>query len=125
VLDFDRGATVTSLHGTIAGTVEARRVSPSCMGWVTAAPQLRLVTRTARHVTIAATSGADLTLLARGPNGDVVCVDDSHGSSNPTLDADIGAGTTTVWIGSYRGTARASYRVQVTAQAPSGALPVK
>ncbi|MDB4927931.1 MAG: hypothetical protein JWM10_415 [Myxococcaceae bacterium] len=123
-LDLDR-APSTALRGTIAGAIEARRVSPSCTGWVTAAPQLRLLTRTPRHVTIAATSSGDLTLLARGPNGDVVCVDDSNGSPNPTLDADIGAGETTVWIGSYRGSSRVSYRVQVTAQAPSGALPVK
>jgi hypothetical protein len=123
-LDLDR-APSTLLRGSIAGVIEARRVSPNCLGWVTAAPQLRLVTRTPRHVTIAATSSGDLTLLARGPNGDVACVDDSNGSPNPTLDADIGAGETTVWIGSYRGSSRVGYRVQVTAQAPSGALPVK
>jgi len=124
-LDLDRGPATTTNRGIIFGTVEARAVSPSCTGYLTTAPQLRLLTRTPRHVTIAVTSSADTTLLARGPNGDMVCADDSRGSSNPLIDADIGAGETTVWIGSYAPSRRAGFRVQVTAQAPSGALPVK
>ena len=127
VLDLDRVATTTSLRGTIYGTVQAAGVSPSCRGYLTPSPQLRLVTRTPRRVSITATSGTDLTMLARGPGGDVMCADDSNGSINPTIEADIAAGETTVWIGSYGASSRASFRVQVRLE-PTGAptvAPVK
>lgn len=125
VLDLDRVSATTTLRGSIAGTLRASEVAPSCRGYLTAAPQLRLVTRTPRRVSITATSSSDLTMLARGPNGDVVCADDSNGSINPTIEADIAAGETTVWIGSYGGSSRASFRVQVTVQPGGPARPVK
>lgn len=124
-IDLDRAASTTSLRGAVVGTLEARTVSPTCLGYLTMAPQLRLTTRSARHVSITATSSTDLTMLARGPSGDVVCADDSGGGSNPTIEADIAPGETTVWIGTFASSRRAAFRVQVTAQAPTGALPVK
>lgn len=126
-LDLDRVSTTTSLRGSIYGTIQAASISPSCRGYLTSAPQLRLVSRTPRRVSITATSGTDLTMLARGPGGDVMCADDSNGSTNPTIEADIAAGETTVWIGSYGGSSRASFRVQVRLE-PTGTptiAPVK
>jgi hypothetical protein len=124
-LDLDRESSA-QLRGNIAGTVEARRISPGCVGWMMAAPQLRMVTRTPRHVTIAATSSRGLTLMVRGPGGDVVCADEHNGSPNPTLEADIGVGETNVWIGSYSFSASPTrFRVQVTSQAPRVARSVK
>lgn len=127
VLDLNRVSTTTSLRGSVYGTVSASAVSPSCRGYLTSAPQLRLVTRTPRRVSITATSSTDLTMLARGSGGDVLCADDSNGSTNPTIEADIAAGETTVWIGSYGGSSRASFRVQVRLE-PTGTptvAPVK
>ena len=123
-LDLDAVPPASAYRGVVAGTVAASALGPSCTGFLTSAPQLRLVSRSPRHVTISATSGTDLTMLARGPSGDMVCVDDSNGSSNPSLSADIAAGTTTVWIGSFMRT-RASFRVQVAVQPVAGAPPVK
>jgi hypothetical protein len=127
VLDLDRVSTTTSLRGSVYGTVPASAVSPSCRGYLTSAPQLRLVTRTPRRVSITATSSTDLTMLARGSGGDVLCADDSNGSTNPTIEADIAAGETTVWIGSYGSSSRASFRVQVRLEptATPTAPPVK
>ncbi|MBK6533787.1 MAG: hypothetical protein IPF99_30640 [Deltaproteobacteria bacterium] len=125
VLDLDRAPTTTALRGSIVGTLRAAEVAPSCRGYLTSAPQLRLVTGTPRRVSITATSGTDLTMLARGPNGDVVCADDSPGSTNPSIEADIAAGETTIWIGSYGGSSRASFRVQVTLEPGGPTRPVK
>ena len=123
-LDLDAVSPTSSYRGVIAGSVAASGLGPSCTGFLTSSPQLRLVTRSPRHVTISATSSTDLTMLARGPSGDMVCVDDSDGSANPSLSADIAAGTTTLWIGSFART-RASFRVQVAVRPVARALPVK
>jgi hypothetical protein len=123
VLDLDSGPRTTTHSGSVVGYLEARRSAPACSGYITAAPQLRITTQRPRRITIAATSGAGVTLLARGPSGDAVCA--SAGGASSTLDVEIGAGETTVWVGSNTRGRRAAFRVQVTAQPPSGALSVK
>lgn len=123
-LDLDRAGAVTRLQGLLGGSIDARTVAPGCTGWITPTPQLRMTMGVARRVTLTASGGVPVSLLARGPNGDMQCVD-AHLGRTPTLAADFPVGATAVWVASPSPRLRTPFHLDVTAQSAGAVLPVK
>lgn len=78
-----------------------------CMGWATAAPSIG-VTYEAGSMTllrfyfVAASAGADTTLVVNAPDGSWHCNDDSPGGIDPMIDFGTPqAGPYAIWVGSF------------------------
>lgn len=123
-LDLDRAGAVTHLAGVTSGSLSARTILPGCAGYLSPSPQLRLTSAARRRVTVTASSHMPITMVLRGPDGDMQCVD-GRGSGSPSLEADFPVGATAVWIATPSPSARAPFRLDVTAQGAGVALPVK
>ena len=83
------------------GTVAGSDINASCRGVFPPAPATSFTLTQPRFVSITTESNADLTLLIRGPNGQITCDDDSGNGTNPRLDGIDPPGSYQVWIGPF------------------------
>jgi len=94
--------TVPVSEGT--GNVDVSYLGGHCRGFATTAPDVRIQTsdRTSLLRLYFVGTAFDPTIVVNDPFGNFDCVDDSFGTSNPTIDFnDAAAGTYDVWIGSF------------------------
>lgn len=100
--------------GTSGGQTEARRINPSCRGWVSSNPDHIFQANGAfNFMRIFATSDQDTTLVVQTPDGQIRCNDDTYGR-NPMVEGFFGPGTYRIWIGSYRQGVNARYQLNFT-----------
>lgn len=98
-----------------------------CKGWISESPDYLLRADTAffkLHILVR--SRADLILVVRKPNGQVLCNDNRSGTKDPMIASDFPIGTTQVWVGVHQEGAEADYRLgfsEVTWQPSSISLP--
>lgn len=98
------------VQGQSGGTVNASTLGPDCGGWISPRPDHLFIAREPfEQLHIVVRSDVDTTLILRRPDGGYVCDDDSGGDRNPTLVADLDAGTYQIWVGSYEQEQNANY----------------
>ena len=92
-----------SIGLTAGGPVSASYLGGGCYGFATAAPTLTVsYAGGASLLRFYFIGSGDTTLLIRTPSGAFVCVDDSFGTLNPTLDFNSpAAGAYQVWNATY------------------------
>ncbi len=90
---------------TGGGPVHGGSNSPSCRGWFSTQPQLRVdVGAGVSELEISVEAPRDTTLLVRGPNGSIECDDDSGGGLNPMVRVSSRDGDHfSVFVGVYSG----------------------
>lgn len=123
-IDIDRAGALTHLSGVAFGSLPARSVLPGCAGYLSPAPQLRMTSASRRRVTVAVGSHAPSSMVLRGPDGDMQCVD-GRGTGGPSLTADFPVGATAVWVATPSPGMRPSFRLDVTVQGGAAAAAVK
>jgi hypothetical protein len=89
----------------IGGPVDATPLGPECVGFIPAAPHVRvLYTATAgdRPLVFSVESEADPTMVVRDPAGNWLCNDDSRGRLDPqiVIEAPV-SGEYNVWLGAF------------------------
>jgi hypothetical protein len=103
-----------TVPGSARGTVDASTLSPSCAGFVAAAPDLALVLRGPEPwLRVYVQSPADTTLVVRRPDGTFHCDDDSYGR-HPSVEGAFAPGRYLVWVGTYHAGQTATYTLSVT-----------
>lgn len=116
-----------AVGGRARGDVAAELMHRKCKGWISEFPDYLLRADTAffkLHILVR--SRADLILVVRKPNGEVLCNDNRSGTKDPMIASDFPIGTTQVWVGVHQEGAEADYRLgfsEVTWQSSSIALP--
>ena len=87
------------------GSLNAETLSPTCKGFISNAPDVRLnyTAGTSLPLIISANASADTTLVVNGPNGSWYCDDDSgEQGMNPMVRfATPASGQYDIWIGTY------------------------
>ena len=86
------------------GSLNAATIDSSCAGFITAAPDVRLVyTAGSLPLIISVASSADTTLVVNGPDGRWYCDDDGGANGlNPALRFNHPAsGRYEIWVGTY------------------------
>jgi hypothetical protein len=87
------------------GTIDASRISPSCRGFISNAPDVRLnfVAGSQLPLIISAASQTDTTLVVNGPDGRWYCDDDSgqHGMNPSVRFNNVQSGRYEIWVGTY------------------------
>ena len=86
------------------GNIDASRISSSCRGFITDAPDVRVnYTAGEYQLMISADSTADTTLVVNGPDGSWYCDDDSGNEGlNPLVRFNNPAsGQYDIWVGTY------------------------
>ena len=87
------------------GSIDAESISPDCNGFISNAPDVRLVfsAGSSLPLVISATSSADTTLVINGPDGEWYCDDDGGNEGlNPSVRFDSPAsGRYEIWVGTY------------------------
>jgi hypothetical protein len=86
------------------GNLDAQRVSSNCRGFISSAPDVRLVyTSGSLPLIISASSRADTTLVVNAPDGSWYCDDDGGVSGlNPAVRFNRPAsGRYEIWVGTY------------------------
>lgn len=118
------GSTETPLEGSVQGIVAANTVSAACPGFLPVAPHavLRLEEPRQVRITTHTTSGTDLVMLVRTPEGTIYCDDDRGGSYMPLVEASLPAGDHRVWIGTYRAEGPVPFTLSVETAAPGEAF---
>jgi hypothetical protein len=89
---------------TSGGPVDVAYLGGGCSGFVTSAPDFSLNYTSGAFPTLRFyfIGSGDTTLVINTPGGSYVCVDDSFGTLNPTVDFNSpAAGRYDVWVGSY------------------------
>ena len=84
------------------GSLDARTIDSSCAGFITAAPDVRLVySAGSLPLIISVASGADTTLVVNGPDGRWYCDDDGGvNGMNPSVRFNHPAsGRYEIWVG--------------------------
>ena len=87
------------------GSLDAQRVSGNCRGFISAAPDVRLVYSSGSlPLIISASSRADTTLVINGPDGSWYCDDDGgENGLNPAVRFNSPpSGRYEIWVGTYR-----------------------
>ncbi len=98
------------VHGTTKGEVLASALHKKCKAWISEQPDYLLESETAFfRLYILARSQDDIALVARDPDGKVVCSRDRKGTNSPSVQADLPLGTTELWVGVTRKGATAKY----------------
>ena len=90
----EAGAATVQAGGTVWNPVDGA----ACHGYLRAAPSATV--DASGPVTVGATADEDLTLVVQAPDGSWTCSDDADGS-DPRATVDGGAGTYSVWVGTY------------------------
>ena len=90
----EAGAATVQAGGTVWNPVDGA----ACHGYLHASPSATV--DASGPVTVAATADEDLTLVVQAPDGSWTCSDDADGS-DPRATVDGGAGTYSVWVGTY------------------------
>jgi hypothetical protein len=93
---------VTSLRS--GGNINAERVGDSCRGFISSAPDVRLVySAGSLPLIISAASRADTTLVVNAPDGSWYCDDDGGNEGlNPSIRFDDPqTGRYEIWVGTY------------------------
>jgi hypothetical protein len=88
------------------GSIDASTLSPSCAGFISSAPDVRLnFTAGSLPLIISANSSADTTLVVNGPNGEWYCDDDGgQRGLNPSVRFNNAqSGRYEIWVGTYGG----------------------
>ena len=104
-------------QGAAGGPVDASAAAPGagCTGHIAQQPNHVLqVTAPFSRLRIVVSSRADTTLMVRGPDGSVRCVDDTNGDVNPVLEGAFAPGPHTVFVGTYQPGAPAAYVIGFT-----------
>lgn len=98
------------VHGTAKGEVLASSIHKRCEGWISEEPDFLLDSETAFfRLYILARSEDEIVLVARDPDGKVVCSRDRKGTNSPGVHADFPLGTTELWVSVKRKGAQAPY----------------
>ncbi len=101
-VNWSPGDRPTGVVVLAAGAMPAYWMDGGCSGYISPAPSARLLLGEAGDVSIAAGSDEDLTLVVRGPDGEVTCNDDGAGDFNPGIAlTDAPAGAYEIWVGTY------------------------
>ena len=102
---------------TSGGPVSVSYLGGGCTGWATSAPDFS-VNYTAGAFPLLRfyfIGGGDTTMIINTPGGSYVCVDDSFGTLNPTIDFNSpSSGRYDIWIGSYNSGASIGGTLHVT-----------
>lgn len=118
-LDLDAQPAGT-VRGVVQGLIDAHALGPSCRGYTSQAPHLRVVSSRPRDVRFTTTGDGDLTLIVRSDDGTIRCDDDSGGRRQPALEGPLARGAYQVWVGVYSQTEPPAFQLRVeTTQAPS------
>jgi hypothetical protein len=99
------------------GNLDASRVDSRCAGFITAAPDVRVVYSAASlPLIISVASRADTTLVVNGPDGRWYCDDDGGvAGMNPSLRFDHPAsGRYEIWVGTYGHAALQDARLNIS-----------
>ena len=123
-LELAGGFTPQSLSVRAGGSSSAsglRNARGNCTGYVEeSTPTARIsFTGGGSPMNIAACSGSDTTLIVRGPDGTILCDDDSEGSNPVVRIPAAGAGDYTVLVGAYSAGERPSATVKVSSASGS------
>lgn len=103
-----------SLRGRGGGTREAHVIGPGCVGFIGMVPDHVLTLEHAMRLRVSArATDADLVLLLRDSDGRVLCNDDADGR-NPEIYEELGAGTWSVYVGSYEPSHYPEYVLRVS-----------
>lgn len=87
------------------GDISAQRAGSNCSGFITSAPDVRLVyTAGSLPLIISVASGADTTLVVNAPDGTFLCDDDGGvNGANPSIRiSNPQSGRYEIWVGTYR-----------------------
>lgn len=95
--------------GSSGGSVQANGLGGNCVGHISATPD-HLFTALGHlaHLSIAARSSEDITLVVRRPDGTFLCNDDSEGT-DPMVSGPFPPGVYRVWVGSYSSGSNGAY----------------
>jgi len=99
------------------GNLPASRVAANCAGFITAAPDVRLVYEAgALPLIISVASGSDTTLIVNGPDGRWYCDDDGGVNGlNPAIRFNHPAsGRYEIWVGTYGRAALQDARLHIS-----------
>lgn len=102
---------------TSGGPVNVSYLGGGCTGWATSAPDFSLNYTAGAFPLLRFyfIGGGDTTMIINTPGGSYVCVDDSFGTLNPTIDFNSPAsGRYDIWIGSFSEGASISGTLHVT-----------
>jgi hypothetical protein len=114
----------TILSGTAVGTVSASTMSPSCAGYVPAAPNhiLNVTAPFLTPVTLSGTAAVDTVMVIRLADGRVICNDDGPVFPNPQLVEMLPMGQHQVFYGTYSPGGNTPYTLSISAVAapPAG-----
>lgn len=86
------------------GNIDASRVGSNCRGYISAAPDVRLVYSSGSYpLIISASSSSDTTLVVNAPDGSWHCDDDGGVNGlNPSIRFNNpGSGRYEIWVGTY------------------------
>jgi len=90
------------MSGQMGGPIQANQLNGSCRGYISAAPNHVVVTRTGfRNIRFAVNATSDSTLVVMLPNGQLVCDDDGGSGLNPLVSTSSPPGRIAIWIGAY------------------------
>lgn len=100
------------VSGTAIGEVPARSLHRKCRGWVSRVPDYLLQAETAFfQLYVLGRSRSDVVVVARKPDGSVVCNDNRPGTKDPMIHDDFPIGTTQFWVGVKEEGESAPYRL--------------
>ena len=98
--------------GMSAGEIPASTIHRKCRGWISEAPDYLLDAETAfLELNVLARSRQDVLLVARTPDGTVLCNDNRPGTRDPMIRASFPLGSTQIWVGVHEQGAVATYRL--------------
>jgi hypothetical protein len=99
------------------GDIDASNAGSGCTGYVTSAPDVRLVySAGSLPLIISVAAGSDTTLVVNGPDGRFYCDDDGGlGSLNPSIRFNNPrSGRYEIWVGTYRSGATEPARLHIS-----------
>lgn len=98
--------------GISVGQVPASSIHRKCRGWISEVPDYLLDCETAfLQLHVLARSARDVLLVARTPDGTVLCNDNRSGTRDPMLRAPFPLGVTQIWVGVQEEGGTATYRL--------------
>ena len=108
-----------SVGVTAGGPVNVAYLGSGCTGYTTEAPSFSVNYTSGAFPTLrfyfVTSDGTDTTMIINTPGGSYLCVDDSFGTTNPTIDFNSPAsGRYDVWIGTYSAGASGAGTLYVT-----------
>jgi hypothetical protein len=99
------------------GTLDASRISSNCAGFITAAPDVRLVySAGSLPLIISVASRSDTTLIVNGPDGRWYCDDDGgvNGMNPAVRFSHPASGRYEIWVGTYGRAALQDARLNIS-----------